>query len=121
MVSSLEHPHCLSHGHKTDKSRLLLRQFALDNLRRLRGLDRVILRQIANDDIGVEANHPRRERRIRLAAPSMGAFSISSSEALPCLDCRMPLSLERGIFGRITTLPSGWIKNLTRSPGARWR
>jgi hypothetical protein len=91
-------------------------QLALDDLRSPRRLGRVVQGDVADQDVGVEADHRLLLRVNPRVAPFAIAASMSASEAL--LRVRsIPLSAETGSVGRIATCPSGWMKNLTLVAG----
>src|SRR5208282_1909028 len=116
-IGPFENPCCLGHRHDADETRILFGKPPLDQFGRLRRLNRVVLRKVANDDIGIEADHRRLRRGASAAAPVAAASLISSIVTGRRRDLTMPRKAEAGSFGKSTTLPSGCTKNLTRSPG----
>lgn len=83
------------------------------------GLDAVVLCEITDQDVSVESYQ--RERLPRGDAAALAPADIAAPICWIVTDRRrvatIPFSAEAGSFGRITTLPSGCTKNLTRSPG----
>src|ERR1035438_878855 len=76
----------------------------------------MVLRQVPQKDIRIEAYH---FFRLNLSvAPASMAASICSRDTALAGFGMMPFSREVGILGRMMT-PSGWKKNLNRSPGFR--
>src|SRR5581483_11440254 len=116
-VHALQHPCRLGHREHADIGRLRLAQIPLDE-RRLSGrLRRLVLHQIPDQNIRIEADHFRRRRGQPAAAPATIAWSISSSvTGRRPGRFSMPRAAEAGSFGKRTTVPSGWTKNFTRSP-----
>jgi len=72
---------------------------------------------VADQNIGIEPDHRGFRRISQSAAPAAMASFISSIDTRLRRALTMPRSAEAGSLGKITTLPSGWIKNFTRSPG----
>src|SRR5207302_10931905 len=118
-IGALENPHGFGHGDDADEAAILLGQLPFDELRRLRRLNRIVLREVADEDVGAEPDHLRlRRRATSAAAPAMAASLMSSMVTVRRpRSLTMPRRAEAGSFGNSTTLPSGCTKNLTRSPG----
>src|SRR6266478_6261562 len=122
-IGAVEHPYGLRHHHNTEESGVLLGQLLLDQLPRLWRLDGIVLREVADKDVGIEPDHRRLARGATPATPAAAAAAISSIVTGRCRrGLTMPRKAEAGIFGNRTTLPSGCTKNLTLSPGfnRRW-
>jgi hypothetical protein len=77
-VGVVEHPHGLDHCHNTEEAGILLGQPQSDQLRRLRRLTRVVLREVTDEDVGVEPDRRGLARGVRSAAPAAAAAVISS-------------------------------------------
>src|SRR6202048_444105 len=88
----------------------------LDQLSRLWRLNRIVLGEVANDNIGIQPNHYRLRGSAFAAAPAAAASPIASI-VTGRRDLTMPRKMAAGRFGKRTTLPSGCMKNLSRSPG----
>src|SRR5258708_36800938 len=118
-VGAIEDPGGFGHGDDADETAIVLGQLPLDEPRRLRGLNGIVLRQVADQDVGIEPDHRRlRRRATSAAAPAIAASRISSIVTLRRpRGLMMPRRADAGSFGNRTTLPSGCTKNLTRSPG----
>src|SRR5579863_6761567 len=116
LVKALKDPHHLEDGHQADEAWFLFGEPVCDDLRRACRLDGIILYQVAQQDIGIETDH---FFCLNLCvAPASTAASISSSETGLAGFGMIPFSRDVGIFGSMIT-PSGWKKNLNRSPGLR--
>src|SRR5208283_5164391 len=116
-VSAIEDPHRLDHRHHADEAGIVLGQAEFHDIRGDRRLHWVILREVANENVGIEPDHPSRARRLSPAAPSATALRIRSIETGRRGRGSMAFSAETGSLGSRTTVPSGWTKNFTRSPG----
>src|SRR5271165_1705457 len=112
-VSPLQNPGSLDDRDQADESRVGLRQ-APEDRRGLWRLDRIVLNQIPNQNVRIEAGHRRPRRGAASVAPRAIASFISSMETGRLRARIMPRSAETGSFGKSTTLPSGWTKNLMR-------
>src|ERR1035441_5715950 len=113
LVNTFEDPDNFKNGDQTDKTWVLFRQAIFNNLRCAWGLLRIVLRDVAQKDVCIESNHSL--PRNRCVAPASIAPSISSrGTGLSSLGI-IPFSRAVGILGRMIT-PSGWKKNLNRSP-----
>ena len=77
------------------------------------GLILVVRDDITDEHICIDANHFRLGGSGSPAAASAIAVSMSSIETGPTLLFRSPSSAAIGTTGRLTTLPSGWMKNFT--------
>src|SRR5207244_2669871 len=102
------------HHHGADKARFSFSQSPLDHVRRDRRLGRVILREIADQDVGIEADQRCLVGNAPSIAPAAMASSISSKVTGDCRDGMVPRRAVTGTVGRRTTAPSGWMKYLTR-------
>ena len=73
--------------------------------------------EVANKNVGVEADHRRFVRTPPVAPLAIASFI--SSIVTGCLRgaFKMPRKADAGRLGRRTTLPSGCTKNFTLSPG----
>src|ERR1019366_2727864 len=110
-----EHPCGLRHRHHTDKTGFVGCK-TFDEPGCLNRLNRIVLRQIPDQNIGIDTDH-RRRRGEGAAAPAAAASVISSRVTGDLRDFTMPRSVETGSLGNRTTAPSGCTKNLMRSPG----
>src|SRR5271165_247956 len=122
-IGAIEHPYGFDHCHNTDETGVLLGQLPFDQLGRLRRLNGIVLREVADKDVGIESDHRRLARCEMPAALAAAASLISSIVTGRCRrGLTIPRNAEAGIFGNRTTLPSGCTKNLTLSPGfnRRW-
>src|SRR5260370_23122684 len=116
-IGAVDDPYGLDHRDDADEAGIIPRQPALDQLRRLGRLNGVVLREVADENVGVEPDHRRLARGVGRAAPAAAAALISSIVTGRRPGLTMPRKAEAGSFGKRTTLPSGCTKNLTRSPG----
>jgi hypothetical protein len=113
LVMALKDPDHFEDGDQADKAWFLFGELACDDFRRTCRLDWIILYQVAQQDIGIETDH---FFCLNLCvAPASTAASISSRETGLAGFGMIPFSRDVGIFGRMIT-PSGWKKNLNRSP-----
>src|SRR5271155_3636609 len=104
-ISALEHPNKLSERCHADETGIAGTELVFDETRRLRRLPGIVLRDIADENVGIESNH-RRLRRLRSAAPFATAASMSARVTVRRA-LSSPRSAETGRFGRRTTVPSG--------------
>jgi hypothetical protein len=80
-------------------------------------LTRVVLRQVANHDIGIQSDHYGARLNRRLAACRGASFICSSVAALALRRFRRPLTAVISITGWISMRPASFTKKKTLSPG----
>ena len=88
---------------QTDESGVLVAQPPIDDLVFLARLFRVILEEVAEDDVGIETNH----RLNRPAAPTSRAAFISSTDTGRFRRGTDPLRVAVLILGRMTRFRRG--------------
>jgi len=106
-VVPLQHPSQLGRYDQADEARLGCGQ-ALQEGRCFRGLGRVILGDVADENVGVEPDQrPPRLRASRLTAPSAGAWRSRRIETGRLRAGTIPRSAVMGSLGSRATVPSG--------------
>src|SRR5882757_7589196 len=117
-IGSLEHPRRFDHGDDAHEGRIVFIEATLDQFDGPRGLYRIVLRKVTHQDVGIEPDHCRLRRGNPSLAPARTASRICSMvTGFRRGLLSIPRRLEIGRVGSRTTLPSGWMKNLTLSPG----
>src|ERR1017187_9278031 len=119
-VGAFQYPHRLRERKNTHEPRALFRQTLFHNHSGFVRLHWVVLRKVPDQNVCIEANHFRVAALYLSVIPAAIASSISSRVARREL-LTMPRKAETGILGNRKTVPLGCTKNLTRSPGLRWR
>lgn len=115
-VKALEGPDHFEDRDQADEPWFFFREAAGNDFGRAGRLHGIVLHQKAQEDVRVEPDH---FVRLNLSvAPVSMAASISSRATGLAGFGMIPFSRDVGILGRIIT-PSGWKKNLNRSPGLR--
>jgi hypothetical protein len=117
-IGSLEHPCRFDHGDDAHEARIVFIEAMLDQFDGPWRLYRIVLGEVTHQDVGIEPDHCRLRRGNPSLAPAKTAARISSivtGSRRGLLS--IPRRLEIGRVGSGTTLPSGWMKNLTLSPG----
>jgi hypothetical protein len=110
---ALENPNRLGQSHDADKPRVLFAEATLNHFRRLRRLERIVLCEIPNQDVCIEADHRPLDGTLPSHAPAAMASSISSIVAGGPFQWSRPRKAVAGNVGRSTTVPSGCMKYFT--------
>jgi hypothetical protein len=103
LEKTTEHPYYLEDSNKADQPGVPAAQYMVDDMVGSNCLLRVILKQVPQNHIRIESNH----QRNLFVAPASMATSISSTEIGREGFGTLPLSVDVGILGKITTAPSG--------------
>src|SRR5262249_53646560 len=113
VVSTLEHPRCLDHHHDGDEPGIFVCQPPLNDFRCLYRLNRIILWEVADQDVRVEADH---RRAVRFETPTAASAAASVISAIVTgrlrLDLRMPRKAAAGSFGSQNNATIGVDKEL---------
>src|SRR5437588_8938657 len=117
-VSAFQDPKGLRHRYNAEKSWVRGRQSPFDDFSCFERLNRIVLGEVSYYNIGIEPNHGRFGRAAPPDAPSAAALVIwAIVTGLRRRSLAMPRKIRAGSFGSRTTVPSGWRKNFSRSPG----
>ena len=103
LQEAAENPNDFENCSEVHKSGVWFAQLPIDDLIGLARLFWVVLKQIAQEDVGIETGHLRKLS----VAPTSIAACISSKDMGRLSFGTLPLSFDVRIFGRITTAPSG--------------
>src|SRR5271165_1069112 len=115
-VEAFQYPYCLCERNNANEPWRLLGQVVFHHDCGFARLHWVVLREVPNQNVGIETNHFRARARYLSVAPAAIASSISSRVARR-EDLTIPRNAETGSLGKRNTVPLGCTKNLTRSPG----